>query len=307
MSRVDESFPTMGGVARVILAATGRSEAELAGHARAIRALMADVEQTLTRFDPASPLSRFNRGADAPGQPAPVHLRRLALAARWAGEQSDGLVDATRLGPLREASAPRADLAEALAAAPARRPAGAHPDRAYAALRVTPGGAVLRAPDAGLDGGGLAKGLAADLAAGLLPADVRGVVAVCGDLAVHGGDQEVLVDPAFPGATPTRLTVRPGGVATSSIHARLWRREDGAYAHHLLDPATGEPAWTGLVAVTACAGSALEAEVLAKQALLSGPARARRLLRRRGGVLQHENGRLERLAPAPVVRLKVAA
>jgi len=97
--------------------------------------------------------------------------------------------------------------------------------------------------------------------------------------------------------------VRSGGVATSGIGARIWRGEDGRYAHHVLDPATGRPAWTGLVAVTAVAGSALEAEVLAKTALLSGPLAARPLLRRRGGVLQHDDGRVE-IVPAPaVVRL----
>ena len=100
-----------------------------------------------------------------------------------------------------------------------------------------------------------------------------------------------------------RLRVRSGGVATSGIGARIWQTEDGRYAHHVIDPATGRPAWTGLVAVTAVAGNALEAEVLAKAALLSGPLGARRLLRRRGGVLQHDDGRVE-IVPAPaVVRL----
>jgi len=74
----------------------------------------------------------------------------------------------------------------------------------------------------------------------------------------------------------------------------------GPYAHHVLDPATGRPAWTGLVAATAVAGSALEAEVLAKAALLSGPLGARRLLRHRGGVRQHDDGRVE-VVPAPAV------
>ena len=43
--------------------------------------------------------------------------------------------------------------------------------------------------------------------------------------------------------------------------------------------------------------------MLAKTALLAGPAGARPALRRRGGVLQHEDGRVELIAPAPVVRL----
>jgi len=92
-------------------------------------------------------------------------------------------------------------------------------------------------------------------------------------------------------------------VATSGVSSRLWRREDGTYGHHLLDPSTGEPAWTGLVAATAVAGSALDAEVLAKTAVLSGPVAARRLLARRGGVLQHDDGRVEVVAGPPPVRV----
>jgi thiamine biosynthesis lipoprotein ApbE len=62
----------------------------------------------------------------------------------------------------------------------------------------------------------------------------------------------------------------------------------------LIDPATGSPAWTGLVAATALAPTALEAEALAKAALLSGPAAGRRLRQgRHGGVLVHDDGAVE--------------
>ena len=57
-----------------------------------------------------------------------------------------------------------------------------------------------------------------------------------------------------------RLRIADGAVATSSIVRRAWRTAEGRTAHHLLDPATGEPVRTGLVAVTALAPTALEAE-----------------------------------------------
>jgi thiamine biosynthesis lipoprotein len=169
-------------------------------------------------------------------------------------------------------------------------------------------GRVVRRPGVRLDSGGLGKGLAADLAAGAMPAGVRFAISAGGDLAVGGGlpssSSEVTVHGARTGAEVHRLRVRAGGIATSGISSRLWRRPDGTYAHHLLDPSTGEPAWTGLIAVTAVAASALDAEVLAKTALLSGPMRARTLLARRGGVLQHDDGRIEVVAGLPVVRLR---
>jgi thiamine biosynthesis lipoprotein len=109
---------------------------------------------------------------------------------------------------------------------------------------------------------------------------------------------------ARTGAPVHRLRVRHGGVATSGISSRLWQRPDGTYAHHLIDPSTGAPAWTGLLAVTAVAATALDAEVLAKTAMLAGPGRARTLLARRGGVLQHEDGRVEIVAGPPTIRLR---
>ena len=91
---------------------------------------------------------------------------------------------------------------------------------------------------------------------------------------------------------------------------RIWRRADGGFAHHLLDPATGEPAWTGLVGATALGDTALEAETLSKAALLSGPERARELLADRGGLIVHDGGRVELVGPlaaAPRIRIPADA
>ena len=137
-----------------------------------------------------------------------------------------------------------------------------------------------------------------------MPADIRLAISCGGDLTLRGtltSPWDVAVDGAHTGTVVHRLRVRSGGVATSGVSSRLWRRADGTYAHHLLDPSTGEPAWTGLVAATAVGATALDAEILAKTAVLAGPAVGRRLLARRGGVLQHDDGRIEVAAgPAPV-------
>src|ERR1019366_3637570 len=65
-------------------------------------------------------------------------------------------------------------------------------------------------------------------------------------------------------------------------------------AHHLLDPGTGRPAFTGGVQATALAPTATEAEILAKAAVLSGPERALSWLRQ-GGVLVFEDGAHRRI------------
>ena len=48
---------------------------------------------------------------------------------------------------------------------------------------------------------------------------------------------------------PLALTIALVLTLVGGDHGR-----DGRFAHHLIDPSTGEPAWTGLVAVTAVAG-----------------------------------------------------
>jgi thiamine biosynthesis lipoprotein len=89
------------------------------------------------------------------------------------------------------------------------------------------------------------------------------------------------------------LVIRSGGIATSGLSSRIWEDGRGGYAHHLLDPSTGQPAWTGLVAVTALAPTALEAETLAKASFLRGPEGARELLAEWGGLLVLDDGRVE--------------
>ncbi len=310
MTRVDLTFPSMGGEARVRLESAVHDKAELEALAGGIHTRVEAIEAALSRFRPDSELSLLNQDL-RPAVPASPLLREAVAAGLWAAERSGGLVDPTLLGDLERAGyvesfdhAARADVDVALAAAPPRRPAAAAARRVAHRIGLDDSGRIVRAPGVRFDPGGIAKGMAADLAAASLPAGVRYAISCGGDLAVGGAQPwEIAVRSARSDAEVHRLRVHSGGVATSGIGARIWRGEDGRYAHHVLDPATGRPAWTGLVAVTAVAGSALEAEVLAKTALLSGPLGARRLLRRRGGVLQHDDGRIE-IVPAPaVVRL----
>jgi thiamine biosynthesis lipoprotein len=153
---------------------------------------------------------------------------------------------------------------DALRSAPPRRTAT--PGRRWREVEVREA-TIRRPPGLRIDLGGSAKGLAADWAASQL----RGRFAVdCGGDVRVGGTHDV----ALRGTAHT-LRVTDAAIATSGIDRRVWQRPDGSYAHHLLDPGTGEPAWTGVISATAIAPTALEAEALAKAALLSGPRRGR--------------------------------
>ena len=142
---------------------------------------------------------------------------------------------------------------------------------------------IERPPGVMVDTGGTGKGLCADAVAHRLGGYTRFVVDCGGDIAVGGvGAQlepyEIEIEHPLTRTAVGVVRVGRGGVATSGLNVRIWRDRDGAFAHHLLDPSTGAPAWTGLIGVTALGATALEAETLSKLALLSGPERAREVL-----------------------------
>ncbi len=292
---LDDSFPTMGTVARVVRDRDGGVD---------LASEFAEIERRLSRFDPGSDLSRLN--ADPRGTvPAAPLLRAAIAAALRAAALTGGLVDPTLIGALRRAGYGESrahvqppSLLRALGAAPQRRSARPDPAAAWRAVQVDEAAGVIRRPPGlELDLGGSVKGWAADLVVDQLERHGRCAVDCGGDLRVaagRGAPWEVRVRHPLTGGVAHTFRVRAGGVATSGVDARLWERDGGGFAHHLLDPATGTPAWTGLVAATALAPTALEAEALAKAALLLGPAAGGALLRARyGGVVVHDDGAVE--------------
>ena len=106
---------------------------------------------------------------------------------------------------------------------------------------------------------------------------------------IGGTARAVAVESPFDGHVIHRFELADAGVATSGIGRRSWLDGRGEPAHHLLDPATGRPAYTGIVQATAVAPTALEAEIRAKAALLSGPADAADWLPH-GGVVVLDDG-----------------
>jgi thiamine biosynthesis lipoprotein len=267
-----------------------------------------ELAARLTRFTPESELSALNSDP-RPVVPASPLLCHAVAAALLGARRTRGLADPTLLDALEDAGyaisrvgVEPVSLREALRDAPPR--CAASPGARWREVRVDHAtGTIARPPGLRLDLGGSAKGLAADWAARELARRGAGRFAVdCGGDVRVGGDHDVRVR-----GTEETLGVTDAAVATSGLDRRVWRQPDGSYAHHLLDPSTGGSAWTGLTAATALAPTALEAEALAKAALLSGPAGARRVLGAGGGVLVHDSGDVERIGLRPRIRLKAAA
>ncbi len=291
------SFACFGATCSVFVIGDGeRGDAEAA--VAFARARLLDWHARFSRFDPASELSRLN--AD-PGRDVAVshEMAALAAAAVAAAERTGGLVDATLIDQI-EAAGYTGDLgvpvplAEALALAPPRRAGGPAPASRWREIGVGDG-RVTRPPGVKLDSGGLAKGLFADLLADALAGYAGFAIDCAGDLRLGGRaaiPRAVRVASPFEERTLHEFVLSDGGIATSGIGRRSWLDRDGAPAHHLLDPATGRPAYTGVVQVTALAPTALEAEVRTKAAILAGPDRAAGWLPD-GGVVVRDDATIE--------------
>jgi thiamine biosynthesis lipoprotein len=306
----DMTFRSMGSDIRLIIETPlqpGLPAPEQAAETE--RAYIEDFARRLSRFRDDSELCALN--ADPAEEVRASMLMRTAVAAGlWAAERSGGLVDPTLAGEIeavgyetsQEGSAP-ASLEVALAAAPPRAPARARTPARWREVEVDhERGTVRRPPGLRIDTGGTGKGLAADAVAHRLRAYSRYVVDCGGDIAVGGVGAQlepiaIAVEHPLTGECVHTLRLGQGGVATSGLNVRIWRRSDGRFAHHLLDPASGEPVWSGLIGATALAPSALEAETLSKLALLTGPDGARRALAEHGGLVVHDDGDVELIGP----------
>lgn len=263
-------FRAMGTTAHVVVLGGDEPLLERA------RARIDELERRWSRFRPDSELCRLNA---ARGRPVRVSADTL-LAVRTAvaaWQLLNGVFDPTVLDALE-----RAGYDRTFADIPARgdrAPTVAADDRA---IRIVPGcagieidplvRAVTLPAHVRLDLGGVGKGLAADLVAeSLLAAGAAGaLVNLGGDLRVAGASPHpfgwtVDLEPV-PGG---RVALTEGGLATSATTRRRWRVGSEEH-HHVIDPTTGRPARTGVATATVIAMRAVDAEILATAALLTG-------------------------------------
>jgi thiamine biosynthesis lipoprotein len=220
-----------------------------------VRRKLLDWHARFSRFLPDSELSRLNEDSR---REVPVSrlMARFAQSVHAAGRLTGGLVDATLVDQIERAGYTGdlhhpLPLTTALRLAPARRAAKADAAARWRHLQVNPDTATItRPPGVRLDSGGLAKGLFADALAARLAAHPGFAINCAGDVAI-GGTASVVrpihVECPFDGRTLHTFHLRSAGVATSGIGRRSWLDAGGRPAHHLLDPASGEPAFTGIV------------------------------------------------------------
>ena len=242
-----------------------------------VQAEFDEVDWALSRFRDDSELTALNRLAGT-GRVVAVswRLRTMLAAVHRASRLTRGRFDASVLTDLERLGERGAELDISDHA-----PADLDP-----VVRLVPAGtpraSLVRAPGAPVDSGGIGKGLALRWAAAAaidtLPAGAGLLLDAGGDITSAGaappdGWRVGIEDPVLPGpdAEPLAvLAVERGSVATSSVRVRNWVGPGGAPVHHLVDPRTGDPARTGLIAVTVAGLDPAWSEVWSKALFLAG-------------------------------------
>jgi FAD:protein FMN transferase len=247
--------------------------------------IVADFDRACSRFRDDSDLSAVNAGAGTPVHVGPVLLDALTVALR-AARLTGGDVDPT-IGQALISLGYDRDFASLGGGAAGARSGGAPPPVARPVASV-PGwrtvvvdeerSTIRLAGGVSLDLGATAKALAADRAAAQATA-----VAGCGVLVSFGGDLAI-AGPAPAEGWRVRVTddhrsgydapgqwisLRSGGLATSSTAVRRWDTGSGP-AHHLIDPLTGRSADSVWRTASACAGSCLDANIASTATIVRG-------------------------------------
>jgi FAD:protein FMN transferase len=261
----------MGGSVGVHVRSIDRVSVDTARHdAERLLDRMTVWADRLTRFDPSSELARLN---DSPRSRVSVGPT-LASVLDWgrvAGSLTDGVVDIALLD--ERLSAEEIDGEPG----PADRGPGS---RTWSLERQGRRYHVSRPDGLRFDLDGVAKGWLADRALERLAGYPAAVVDADGDLAIGLADGRKwrfrVADPRTPDRHLVEIDVgapavgrRRCGLATSGTSVHRWIHH-GRIDHHIIDPRSRRPACTDVIQATVLAGSAREAEAVAKTAVILG-------------------------------------
>lgn len=262
-------------------------------------ALFAANEQVLSRFRPDSELSRLNSRSDRWTTTSDLLWQQIRLAVQMAAV-TNGRFDPTLLNALERAGYDRSF--EKLG----QSGGNGHPTETkpllgqWAAIEFDEARQAVRLPlGVRLDLGGIAKGDTAQQAVDLLQTAGPCLVDAGGDLvagSAPNGYPGWLVAITAPAVEPkdwATIWLANAALATSGVDYRRWV-QNGVVQHHLIDPLTGNPAYTDVLTATVWAESAAEAEAWAKATLIAGSdAGAEGLLEHNlAGLIFKENGRV---------------
>jgi len=260
------SWPALGTTASVYVTDANALEPARA----AVEQELDAIDRACSRFRDDSDLMRANARAGHPAPVGPLLAEAIAVALR-AARLTGGMVDPT-IGEALVLAGYDRDFAQLR---PTTGPLRAVRVPGWHAVKLDREHALLTLPcGVRLDLGATAKALAADRAAAAAArgADGAGVlVNLGGDIAVAGAAPAqgwtVGVGDDHRGLADQTLTIRGGGLATSSTVVRCW----GPGRHHIIDPRTGIPAGPHWRTASVAAASCVDANTASTAAIVLGP------------------------------------
>jgi thiamine biosynthesis lipoprotein len=272
-------FPALGTTATVLVSPGDRDALEAAR--AAVEAEVTGMDQAASRFRADSELEHVNRRAGHDVPASPLLLEAVGVALR-AARLTAGLVDPTIGRAIRLLGYDRDFAAVEPEGPPLRLQAESVPG--WELVTVDGLRATIRIPvGVELDLGSTAKALAADRAARAAGQAAEQVVkgtgvlvSLGGDLAVHGPPPaegwlvRVTDDHAAGSDAPGQtVSIRGGGLATSSTTVRRWQR-GSVTVHHIVDPRTGLPAAPCWRTASVTAASCVDANTASTAAIILG-------------------------------------
>ena len=241
---------------------------------RIARAEVAALDLACSRFRRDSELSALNRSGGRPTYVSPLLLDALETAV-YAAVVTDGSVDPTVGASMRGLGYDR-DFEIVVARGEAPRFAFVAAG-GWRGIRIDHDRGLVTVPRGyELDLGATAKALAADRIASAVHEATEAAVLVSlgGDISVAGAPDEgwpvfVTDSSRRSGGPGQTVALHEGGLATSSTTVRRWAAA-GVEVHHIVDPATGSPAFGPWRTVSVAAPSCVDANLAATAAIVLG-------------------------------------
>jgi FAD:protein FMN transferase len=284
---VTRSFTAMNTEVEAIICVPDAEQDEGEKALERVQGIFQEVETALSRFSPESELSQLNQAKGAPFTASHL-LFTIVSAAKEAACFTGGIYDPTILPYLLAAGYDRSF--EKLSDSPDSPVYQLNSRFNWRDIILDADASTITLPPgAGLDLGGIAKGWTVDRVSEGLKNTSGFAVDAGGDIFAGGkrADGSLwsvgVVDPLHPDLNVSVLELTDRAVCTSSTAKRNWRR-GGIYGHHLIDPRSGKPAVSEVISATVIAETAVTAEIIAKTALILGPAEGMEFIERQNGV-----------------------
>jgi FAD:protein FMN transferase len=268
----------LGGSLRVVVTRA----ADLTAAKAAVDDVVRAVDLVANRFREDSELSRVNATPDRQVVCSPLLAKLIGAALRGA-RLTGGAVDPT-VGSAIKLAGYDVDFAQvpvdgiAIDLVVSRIPG-------WQAIAFNEASRTVRVPrGVDLDLGATAKALTSDLAAAAALEKIGGggvLVSLGGDIAVAGEPptEGWLIQASEDSEAPIEageetVSIRSGGIATSSTTVRRWTR-GGVALHHIIDPTTGLPSEGPWRTATVVAGTCVDANIASTAAIVMGAAAVR--------------------------------